>query len=170
MAKIKEAVRKLLSARVVFRVGAFVNWAVAAPGIIAPKWSAAFIGIGGWDTDVFSDPFLLRVWTGMAVIFGIMFWEISRDPEARCNLIKYAWMEKILVAISVAIAYWGVEPPEVAPRFVALIAFTDGFFGLLFLCHGIVLRGGMSASYARLAAQGLREALKVPEHAESTGA
>jgi len=38
-------------------------------------------------------------------MFGAMFWEISSDMEGKRYLIKYAWIEKSVTALSVTIGY-----------------------------------------------------------------
>jgi len=100
-----------------FTINAFINWTLALPGIIAPGATAARYGVG--DLDM---PFLIRLWTGLVFMFGIMFWETSRDLRGRQSLVKYNWIEKTITATAVTI---GFAAGEVPGRLLLLIVMTN---------------------------------------------
>jgi hypothetical protein len=63
------------------------NWLVTVGGIIAP------VEHGRLTAAMMAPPnyaFLLRLWSGMAFMFGCMFREISQRPIAKRALIKYS--------------------------------------------------------------------------------
>jgi hypothetical protein len=116
-----------LNGALVFRIGAIVNWLVAIGGFIDPTWIAQTAGI-----PPANYPFLVRIWTGMVIMFGAMFWEISSDMDSKRHLIKYAWIEKSITALSVTIGYLsGRAPGEI----IILIIFTDYVWIPVFLYY-----------------------------------
>ena len=116
-----------LNGALVFRIGAIVNWLVAIGGFIDPTWVARASGIAPANY-----PFLVRIWTGMVIMFGAMFWEISSDMDGKRHLIKYAWIEKSITALNVTIGYVsGRAPGEI----VILIIFTDYVWIPVFLYY-----------------------------------
>ena len=46
-------------------------------------------------------------------MFGCMFWETGRDVAAKAVLLKYNWIEKSVVAITVTLAYLVGEVPHI---------------------------------------------------------
>ncbi len=74
-------------------------------------------------------PFLVWIWSGMAFLWGLMFWEISRDPVRRAPMIKYAAAEKAVTTVSVVVAY---RRGNLARRVVAMIVLTDAVWIPLF--------------------------------------
>jgi hypothetical protein len=119
----------------VFRIGAIVNFIVSVPAVIAPDKLAPIIGL-----DPIQHLFLLRIWAGMAVLWGCMFWEISNDMRARRHMIKYSWIEKSVTAVSVTIAWCG----DCDRYFLVflMILFTDYLWIPLFLYYDVITRGG----------------------------
>jgi hypothetical protein len=116
----------------VFRMGAISNWLVSIGGIINPGWLALAAGI-----TPANYPFLVRIWCGMVFMFGAMFWEISSDMAGKRHLIKYAWIEKCITAISVTIGYFsGLAPGAV----FGLIIFTDYLWIPLFMYYDLMIR------------------------------
>jgi len=110
----------------VFRLGAISNWLVTVGGIIAP------VEYGHLTAPTMAPPnypFLLRLWSGMAFMFGCMFWEISRDPIGKRALIKYSWIEKCVTGTSVTIAFFTGNVPLM---FFLSICYTDWFWVPLF--------------------------------------
>jgi len=103
--------------KLVFRTAAVVNWLVAIGGFLSPDLIASFAKI----TPV-NYPFLVRIWTGMVIMFGAMFWEISNDFVKKRSLIKYAWIEKSVTAFSVTL---GFATGNVPISLFMLILFTD---------------------------------------------
>lgn len=116
----------------IFRLGAISNWLVAVGGIINPTMVAEIAGITPPNY-----PFLVRIWTGMVFMFGVMFWEISRDMRGRRHLIKYAWIEKCVTAASVTIGYLSGNVPALM---FALILFTDYLWIPLFIYYDFKMR------------------------------
>jgi len=116
-----------LNGALVFRIGAIVNWLVAIGGFIDPTWVAHTSGIVPANY-----PFLVRIWTGMVIMFGAMFWEISSDMDGKRHLIKYAWIEKSITALSVTIGYVSGRAPG---KIIILIIFTDYVWIPVFLYY-----------------------------------
>lgn len=104
-------------AKTVFRVAAVVNWLVAIGGFVSPDLVSSLAGV-----PPSNYPFLVRIWTGMVIMFGAMFWEISNDLIRKRSLIKYAWIEKSVTAFSVTVGFATGNVPLI--MFV-LILFTD---------------------------------------------
>ena len=86
-------------------------------GILDPVGTAVMFGVPPPNY-----PFLLRIWSGMAFMFGCMFWEIASDPRGKHALIKYAWIEKAIAAASVTLAYLTGTAPGIM---MVLVVFTD---------------------------------------------
>ena len=101
----------------VFRIGAVVNWVATVGAIIDPVGTTLRFGQAPPNY-----PFLLRIWSAMAFMFGCMFWEIARDLHAKHALIKYAWIEKAIAAVSVTLAYLDGTAPAIM---MAMVVFTD---------------------------------------------
>lgn len=116
----------------VFRIGAISNWLVSIGGIIDPAWVARVSGI-----TPANYPFLVRIWCGMVFMFGAMFWEISSNMVRKRHLIKYAWIEKCITAISVTIGYFGGLAPGAV---FGLIIFTDYVWIPLFMYYDLTIR------------------------------
>lgn len=105
---------------------------MAIGGIISPTAIALLLNI-----EPSNYPFLVRIWTGMVFMFGIMFWEISNDLFQKRYLIKYSWIEKCVTATSVTIGYFTGNVPNV---FFILIIFTDYFWISLFFYYDLKMR------------------------------
>jgi hypothetical protein len=116
----------------VFRVGAIVNWVVTIGAVIDPNSMAATFGV-----PPANYPFLMRIWSGMAFMFGCMFWEIARDMPAKRALIKYAWIEKSVTAISVTLGFIAGSAPAVV---FVLVVFTDWLWIPLFAYYDVQVR------------------------------
>ena len=67
-------------------------------------------------------PFLVRIWAGMALLWGVMFFEISRDPVTAYPMVKYSWLEKLVTSGAVTVAW---RQQRVPGRFMAMIVVTD---------------------------------------------
>ncbi len=116
----------------IFRVGAVVNWLVTIGAIINPDSMAATFGV-----PPANYPFLMRIWSGMAFMFGCMFWEIARDMDGKRALIKYAWIEKSVTAISVTLGFIGGSAPALI---FVLVVFTDWIWIPLFAYYDVQVR------------------------------
>ena len=101
-------------------------------GILDPGGMAASFGVAPPNY-----PFLLRIWSGMAFMFGCMFWEIARDPHGKRALVKYAWIEKAIAAASVTIAWLQGNAPGIM---MVLVVFTDWIWIGPFLYYDRALR------------------------------
>ena len=109
----------------VFRLGAISNWLVAIGGFISPTTVADVAQIAPPNY-----PFLVRIWTGMVIMFGFMFWEISRDIVGKRSLIKYAWIEKCVTSFAVTLGFLTGDVPGII---FVLILFTDYLWIPLFI-------------------------------------
>lgn len=124
----------------VFRTSAVINVALSARGIIDPNDLAA--SFGGPAPDY---PFLVRLWSGLILMFGFMFWETSRDVRGRAALIKYNWIEKTITATVVTIGYISGDVPA---RLMLLIVITNWLFIPVILSLDLRLRRDLRASRA----------------------
>jgi hypothetical protein len=131
----------------VFKLGAISNWLVTLPAIIAPARVAPILGI----EDIGNAEFLLRIWAGMAFLWGCMFWEISRDLRGRRPMLKYAWIEKCVTAASVTIAF---ASGQVGWMCFGLILYTDYLWIPLFSYFDVIMRGGTTEAQALSEARG----------------
>jgi hypothetical protein len=104
-------------ARWVFRANAVTNLLLAARGIVDPGGMAAAFG-----EPAPNYPFLIRLWSGLVLMFGLMFWETSRDVRGKAALIKYNWAEKAITATAVTLGYAG---GDVSAKLMLLIVFTN---------------------------------------------
>jgi len=127
-----------LNGALVFRIGAIVNWLVAIGGFISPAWVAQLSG-----SPPANYPFLVRIWTGMVIMFGAMFWEISCDLNGKRPLIKYAWIEKGVTSLSVTLGYLSGQAPR---EIFILIIFTDYIWIPIFLYYDWLLRRATTSS------------------------
>ena len=118
----------------VFRVGAVVNWIATVGAIVDPVGTAVRFGVPPPNY-----PVLLRIWAGMAFMFGCMFWEIARDMRGKRALIKYAWIEKAIAAVSVTLAVFQGTAPRLM---LALVVLTDWIWIGPFLYYDWRLRRG----------------------------
>ncbi|MDP3936899.1 MAG: hypothetical protein Q8R92_02040 [Deltaproteobacteria bacterium] len=100
-----------------FGVNAVINWTLSLRGIIDPVGYA--VAFGGPEPNY---PFVLRLWMGLVFMFGIMFWETSRDVRRKAALVKYNWIEKTITAGAVTLGFFAGEVPE---RLMLLIVFTN---------------------------------------------
>lgn len=122
----------------VFRLAALSNWLVTIVAIVAPEPGASLIGLTLDSQHVF----LFRIWAGMAFLWGVMFFEIAGDMDGRKRMIKYAWLEKTVTALSVTIAFARNEIPATTMWFVL---YTDHFWIPFFLYYWARTKGNPSA-------------------------
>ena len=82
-----------------YQAAAISNFLVTVP---------AFIAYRRYIDSFFSEkpnyPFLVHIWSGMAFLWGVMFWEISKDPVKKQPLVKYSYLEKAVTSASVVTA------------------------------------------------------------------
>jgi hypothetical protein len=119
-------------ARRVYRAAALSNLAATAP---------AFLAYGSYVRLFLPKPprypFLVWIWSGMAALWGMSFWEISRDPEGSYRLIKYSYLEKMVTSVSIIVAY---RKDQVPRRVVAAAVLTDMAWIPLFAGTHLALR------------------------------
>ena len=117
----------------IFKLGAISNWLVTVPAVLLPDVTANSLGldIGG------SGAFLMRIWAGMAFLWGCMFWEISRDLRGHRRMIKYSWTEKVVTATSVTIAFF---QGSIGWLCFGMVLYTDYLWIPLFLYYDIHTR------------------------------
>ena len=101
----------------VFKLAAISNFAVTLPVLVAYNHVIAAL-----PYHPPNYPFLVWIWSGMAFLWGVMFWEISRDMKAKYALIKYTYLEKLVTSVSVSA---GFAAGQVPLSFFVLILFTD---------------------------------------------
>src|SRR5215469_7060169 len=75
-------------------------------------------------------------------MFGVMFWETSRDVRNKSILIKYNWIEKVITASAVTLGYVAGDVPA---RLMVLIIFTNGLWIPVILYYNIRLSRAMKA-------------------------
>jgi len=74
--------------------------------------------------------FLVWIWSGMAFLWGLMFWEISTNVRQKYDMIRYAYLEKAITSVSGTLAFWvGVVPL----RFFIALIFTDAIWVPIFI-------------------------------------
>lgn len=100
-----------------FRVNAIINVVLAVPGLLDPAGMAR--RLGGPDPNY---PFVIRLWSGLVLMFGLMFWEVSRDVRGKAALMKYNWIEKTITASAVTVGFLTGDAP---PRLMAMIVVTN---------------------------------------------
>lgn len=90
-----------------FRAAGVANWLIAGPSMLAPVRSAELL-----RAKPPRPPFPVQAWSGMAVMFGFMFWEIAKDPLGKRALIRYGWVEKLVSAVAITIGYRAGDAPR----------------------------------------------------------
>jgi hypothetical protein len=98
----------------VYRAASLSNAAVTVPAFIAYR---RYVGAFGVEKPNY--PFLVKIWSGMALLWGVSFWEIARDPERAYPLVKYSYLEKAMTSGCVLAAWRRGEVPTKVARFVA---------------------------------------------------
>jgi|ERR1051326_669929 hypothetical protein len=115
-----------------FRLNAVLNVVLSIRGILDPTGLVAAFG-----GPVPNYPFLVRLWSGLLFLFGIMFWETSRDVRKKAVLIKYNWIEKLITACA---ATFGFVAGDVPGSLLVFIVFTNWLWIPLVLYADIRLR------------------------------
>jgi hypothetical protein len=108
-----------------YQAAAISNFAVTLPAFLSYRRYVA-----SFTDDPPNYPFLVWIWSGMAFLWGVSFWEISRNPVKKYSLMKYSYIEKSITATSVTTAFLAGNVPR---RFLAGISFTDTAWVPLFL-------------------------------------
>ncbi|MDQ4102784.1 MAG: hypothetical protein M3186_03370 [Actinomycetota bacterium] len=118
-----------------YRSAAISNFLVTVP---------AFVAYRRYIDSFFSEkpnyPFLVHIWSGMAFLWGVMFWEIAKDPVKKQDLVKYSYLEKAVTSASVvaAVALHDKQKSAKLPlRVLAGVSLTDIVWIPLFVrAHG----------------------------------
>jgi hypothetical protein len=119
-----------------FRLNAVINWTLAIRGILDPDGMAAMFG-----GPVPNYSFLIRLWSGLVFMFGLMFWDASTDVRRKSALIKYNWIEKLITAGSVTLGFVAGDVPV---RLMLLIVFTNWLWIPFILFYDLRLRRDMA--------------------------
>jgi hypothetical protein len=99
------------------RADAVVSWTLALPGLIGPESVATLFGV-----EEPTCTFLVRLWSGLLFMFGCVAWEASRNLREKAALLKYIWIEKGIVAVTVLAGHLAGEAP---PSLMALVMLTN---------------------------------------------
>src|SRR6266568_3142440 len=90
----------LRRAALIFMVGAISNFIVTVPAfVVYPLYIRLFVPVAP------NYPFLVWIWSGMAFLWGVMFFEISRNVAGTTRMMKYAWLEKAVTSTSTTVAF-----------------------------------------------------------------
>jgi hypothetical protein len=101
----------------IFRIGAISNFLVTIPAFLMyDRYVELFTTVPP------QYPFLVWIWSGMAFLWGVMFWEVSRDLVGKRAMLKYTYLEKAITSVSVTAAFLAGNVP--ASFFIGII-FTD---------------------------------------------
>jgi len=117
----------------IYKVAAISNFVVTLPAFVAYDRSVALFA-----TARPNYPFLVWIWAGMAFLWGVMFWEISRDLIRAAPMIKYSWLEKSITSTSVLVAYFSKNVPT---PFLVSIVFTDIIWIPIFIWIQVTVAG-----------------------------
>ncbi len=112
-------------ASLVFKAGALSNLVAAAPAFLAYDKLVEMMNM----PEAPRYPFLVMIWAWMGVVWAIAFWEVGNDPVAKRWMIKYFYMEKGTVALSIFLAYAKGGVPLSIPLFSLV---TDVLWIVLF--------------------------------------
>jgi hypothetical protein len=132
MTEAPAAARALARAHWVYLVGAISNWLVTVPAFLFyNRYVDAFIDVRP------NQPALVWIWSGMAFLWGVAFWEISRDPIRAYPLVKYSWLEKTVTSSSILVG-WLIG--DIPGRLLVGVVFTDMIWIPLFIWVHLGLR------------------------------
>jgi hypothetical protein len=118
--------------RRLYQAAAISNVVVTVPAFVAYDRAVALLA-----EEKPRYPFLVQIWAGMALLWGVMFWEISRDPVGKYPMIKYSWLEKMVTSGAVTVAWRNDQVPT---RFMLSIVATDIIWIPLFIMMQLRLR------------------------------
>ena len=82
-----------------FRAAAISNFLVTLPAFFAWDWY-----VGQFTTLPPNYPFTFWIWSGMAFLWGVMFWEISRDVLGRAPMLAHWLVNQRLQRAGVGVA------------------------------------------------------------------
>lgn len=123
--------------RWLFGVNAVINWTLSVRGILDPAGHA--LAFGGVVPNYL---FMLRLWMGFVFMFGIMFWETSRDVRRKAALVKYNWIEKSITAGAITLGWLAGEVPQ---RLMLMIVLTNWLWIPVLIWFDVSLHRSMAA-------------------------
>jgi hypothetical protein len=101
--------------------------------------------IGLFDITPPRYPFLVWIWSGMAFLWGVMFWDISTNVLAKRVMIPYTYLEKAITSTSVLVAWLTGNVPG---SFFLGVVFTDVIWVPIFVALHVrvsrIVRSGSS--------------------------
>ena len=115
----------------VFYASAAMNWLSTIGTVLDPVAASRLLDIAPPNY-----PFALRALAGLAFMFGFMFFEIARDPMRKRAMIRYAWIEKAVGAVSVTIGFFAGDAPT---AIFIMICVSDWAWIVPFIHAGRVL-------------------------------
>jgi hypothetical protein len=121
-----------------FRAAAILNWATGVPQLIFPSLMAVVVGV-----PPINYPFVLRAFAGLGVVFGFVYFEISRDPLRNRNLIRWGWIAK---SVSFIVVAHGYLLGEVYPFVLLFFVIEDLVWIPSFVYYDLKLRTRASSS------------------------
>jgi hypothetical protein len=101
----------------IYRIGAVSNFVVTIPAFVVYEDYVSLFTV-----EPPRYPFLVWIWSGMAFLWGVMFWDVSRDLVGKRAMLKYTYLEKAVTSASVVVAFLMGDVPR---QFLLGVAFTD---------------------------------------------
>jgi hypothetical protein len=86
---------------------------------------------------------MLRLWMGFVFMFGVMFWETSRNVRQKVALVKYNWIEKSITAGAITLGWFAGEVPQ---RLMVMIVLTNWLWIPALIWFDFALRRSLVAS------------------------
>ena len=128
-----------------FRAAAILNWSTCLPNFLFPALMADIIGV-----PPVNYAYVPRAFAGLGIVFGFIYFEISRDPLRNRNLIKWGWIAKSVSFITV---FHGYLIGEAYPLVLAFFVIEDLIWVPSFIYYDIKLKAlAMRRSPSRAAA------------------
>lgn len=116
------------------KTDAVISWMLALPGLVDPVAVATFFGA---EEPTYS--FLVRLWSGLLFMFGWVAWKANRDVAASTVLLRYIWLEKAIVAVTVLVGHLEGEAP---PSLMGLVMLTNLPWLAAIVYYDVALRKG----------------------------
>jgi hypothetical protein len=134
--------RTIYAVSQLYRTAAISNAVVTLPAFISYQRYVSTFATGREP----NYPFLVRIWAGMALLWGVSFWDISKDPIKHRDLIKYSYLEKLVTSAAVLNAYRPDRDGrrEVPRRLVGLVLVTDAMWIPMFVWAQLKIKKAMT--------------------------
>lgn len=94
------------AARWLFGSNAAINLVVSIRGIVDPTGYAGSFGVDAGDLA-----WLVRLWMGLVLMFGLLFLLVALDPRRQAALAKVNWIEKTVTATCVTLGFLAGQVP-----------------------------------------------------------